>query len=76
MRKPVYAICELQRADQPAHPRCLISAFVVCCTDSIIPLIFISEISRHYLASEAEQAGNPEDRYPDRTSQESYLTWH
>ena len=30
-----YAICEQQRcADQPAHPRILISIFVVCCQDS------------------------------------------
>ena len=27
-------------ADQPAHPRCLISAFVVCCLDSIILFSF------------------------------------
>ena len=33
-------------ADQPAHPRSLISTFVVRCLDSIMPLVFISEISR------------------------------
>ena len=33
-------------ADQPAHPRCLISAFVVRCLDSIITLDAIAEISR------------------------------
>ena len=33
------------------HPRSLISAFVVRCLDSIMPLVSISEIS------EAEQAG-------------------
>ena len=33
-------------ADQPAHPRSLISAFVVCCLDSIIPLLAIAEIAR------------------------------
>ena len=33
-------------ADQPAHPRCLISTFVVRCLDSIMPLVSISEISR------------------------------
>ena len=32
-------------ADQPAHPRSLISTFVVCCQDSIISLVFISKIS-------------------------------
>ena len=29
---------------QPAHPRSLISTFVVCCLDSIIPLLAIAEI--------------------------------
>ena len=70
MRKPVYAICEQQRprhekmsyannkgADQPAHPRSLISAFVVRCLDSIIPLVSISKILSLYLASVAAQAG-------------------
>ena len=33
-------------ADQPAHPRSLISTFVVRCLDSIIPLVSISEMSR------------------------------
>ena len=33
-------------ADQPAHPRSLISTFVVRCLDSIMPLVSISEISR------------------------------
>ena len=42
-------------ADQPAHLRSLISAFVFCCLDSIIPLISISEISSMYLASVAAQ---------------------
>ena len=32
-------------AEQPAHPRSLISVFVVRCLDSIIPLVSISEIS-------------------------------
>ena len=39
-----------------AHPLSLISIFVVLCLDSIIPLLATSEISRIYLASEAEQA--------------------
>ena len=42
---------------QPAHPRDLISAFVVRCLDTIIPLVSISEISSLYLASVAAQAG-------------------
>ena len=33
-------------ADQPAHPRSLISAFVVRCQNRMIPLVYISEISR------------------------------
>ena len=33
-------------ADQPVHPRSLISAFVVRCLDSIISLDSIAEISR------------------------------
>ena len=33
-------------ADQPAHPRSLICAFVVRCLDSIISLDSIEEISR------------------------------
>ena len=33
-------------ADQPEHPHSLISAFVVHCLDSIIPLDSITEISR------------------------------
>ena len=44
-------------ADQPAHPRSLISPFVVRCLDSIISLVSISEISSLYLASVAAQAG-------------------
>ena len=44
-------------AEQPVHSRSLISAFVVRCLDSIIPLVSISKISSHYLASVAAQAG-------------------
>ena len=46
-------------ADQPAHPRSLISAFVVRCLDSIIPLVSISEISNLYMKvpSAGVQAG-------------------
>ena len=33
-------------ADQPAHPRSLISALVVRCQDRMIPLVYISEILR------------------------------
>ena len=53
-------------ADQPAHPRSLISAFIVHCLDGIICLVAISEISSFcgwagwfvsYLVA------NPEDRF-------------
>ena len=42
--------------DQPAHPHILISAFVVRCLHSIIPILHISEISSLQLASVTEQA--------------------
>ena len=44
-------------ADKPADPGSLISAFVVHCLDSIIPLVSISEISSLYLTFVAAQAG-------------------
>ena len=57
-------------ADQPAHPRSLISAFVVCSLDSLIPPVSISKISSPNIASVAEQAGlsltwseTPEDTF-------------
>ena len=43
--------------DQPAHPRSLISAFIVHCIDSIISLVSISEISSLYLVSVTAQTG-------------------
>ena len=39
MRKPAFALCEHQSADQAAHPRSLIGDFVVRCLDSIVPLV-------------------------------------
>ena len=51
-------------ADQPAHPRSLISAFVVRCLDSITSLVSILAISSLYLASvEPTLVANPEDRF-------------
>ena len=57
-------------ADQPAHPRSLISAFVVRSLDSIISLVSRSEISRFSLVFVAAQAGlnlnwsqTPEDTF-------------
>ena len=44
-RKPVLPYANNKGADQPAHPRSLISAFVIRCLDSIIPLVSISKIS-------------------------------
>ena len=43
-------------ADQPAHPRSLISAFVVRCLDSIMSLVSVAQISSLMLASVAKQA--------------------
>ena len=57
VRKPVLPYPNNKGADQPAHSRSLISAFVVHCLDSIIPLVSISEISSLYLASVAFQIG-------------------
>ena len=57
MRKNLFMLyANYKGADQPAHPRSLISAFVVRCIDSIIPLVFISKISSLYLVSMAAQA--------------------
>ena len=57
MRKRVYAIYKQQRHRSPAHSHNLISAFLVCCRDSIIPLLGVSKISSLWQAFEAEQAG-------------------
>ena len=46
MRKPVLPYANNKVAVQPAHLRSLISAFVVRCLDSIIPLLAIAETSR------------------------------
>ena len=46
MRKRDMPYANNKGADQPARPRSLISTFVVRCLDSIIPLVYISEISR------------------------------
>ena len=44
--KLFYPYANNKGADQPAHPRSLISTFIVRCLDSIIPLLAIAEISR------------------------------
>ena len=43
-------------ADQPAHPRSLIRAFVVRCLDSVMSLVSVTKISSLMRASVAEQA--------------------
>ena len=57
LRKPVLPYANNKGADQPAHPRSLIGAFVVRCLDSIIPLVSISDISSLNLAFVSAQAG-------------------
>ena len=56
--------------DQPAHPRSLISAFIVRCLDSVMSLVSVTKISSLMLASVAEQASlsltwseTPEDTF-------------
>ena len=57
-------------AGQPAHPRSLISIFVVHCLDSVVPILANFKISRLELVSVAELASlslacsqTPEDRF-------------
>ena len=57
-------------ADQPPHPRSLISAFVIRCLDSVMSLVSVTKISSLMLASVAEQASlsltwseTPEDTF-------------
>ena len=45
-------------ADQPVHPRSLISAFVVHCLDSVMPPVSVTKISSLILASVAVQASS------------------
>ena len=70
MRKSVNTICEQQGADQPAHPSSLISAYVVRCLDSIIPILaktpnFKKQANLCSLAGrfESNLAPNPEYRF-------------
>ena len=57
MRKPVFAICEQQRRRSACASAQSDQRLVVCCLDSVISLVSISEILRLYLASVADQAG-------------------
>ena len=55
--KPVFEGLRTTKAQiQPAHPRRLISAFVIRLLESIISIPATSEISIFYLVSVAEQA--------------------
>ena len=67
-------------ADQPAHPRSLISAFVVRCLDSVMSLVSVPKLSSLTLASVAEQASlsltwseTPEDTF---SHDEAHLNVH
>ena len=51
------AYANIKGADQPAHPRSLISTFVVCCLDSMIYILAIYPKFEDSVASVAEQAG-------------------
>ena len=44
-------------ADQPAHPRSLISAYVICLLESIIPKLATSEISIFKPVTVADETG-------------------
>ena len=66
-------------ADQPAHPRSLISAFVVRCLERVVSLVSVNKISSLMLVSVAEQAGlslswseTPEDTF---SHDEAHLHW-
>ena len=57
-------------ADQPVHPRSLISTYIVRCLDSVMSLVSVTTISSLMLASVAEQASlsltwseTPEDTF-------------
>ena len=70
-------------ADQPAHPRSLISAFVVHCLDSVMSLVSVTKISNLMLASVAEQASlsltwseTPEDTFSHDEAQTVFQDFH
>ena len=76
MRKPVMPYANNKGADQTAHSRSLISAFVVRCLDSIILLVPMSEISCLCLDSgrfESYLVENPEDRFSRDEAQILFL---
>ena len=65
-------------ADQAAHPRRLISTFVVRCLDSMIGILAISKVSRFYLVAERACLNLtwlkiPEDTFPRDVTHVIYL---
>ena len=67
MRNLIVSYANNKDADQPVHPRCLISVFVVRYLDSIIFLVFISKISQPVSvvghANLSYLVGNSKDRF-------------
>ena len=70
MRECLMSYANNRGADQPAHPRSLISAFVVRCLDSVMSLVSVTKISSLVLASVAEHVSlsltwseTPEDTF-------------
>ena len=69
--KTCLMICNNNGPDQPAHPRSLISNFVVCFLRRIIPRLASCEKKINFLSSlfsrrdwfETPFVGNPEDRF-------------
>ena len=68
-------------AEQPAHPRSLISTFVVHCLDSLMSLVSVTKISSLVLASVTEQASlnltwseTPEGKYSRDEAHIKYVT--
>ena len=79
MRKRVMSYANNKGADPPAHPRSLISAFVIRCLDSVMSVVSVIKISSLMLASVAEQADlsltwseTPEDTF---SHDEAQLYW-
>ena len=66
MRKPVLPYANNKGADQPVHPRCLVSVFAVGCLDSIMSILAEYYLNVKALASFCSLSG----RF------ESYLVAH
>ena len=65
-------------ADQPAHPRSLISTFVIRCLDRVISLDSVAEISRLQLASVVHRTVCvwPDRKLPKTCFVVSWLTYN